>query len=519
MRLKVFFLLLGILSPILMAAGGIIYVIVGEMGSLSVALLWTGLIGVLLFFYAYFPEIREFIAKRSTKYAVNTVVMTLVFAVIITLIGVMSVKYKLRVDLTENKRYTLSSQTVKILKSIKNNVEVIAFYRSDERTRQAMFDLLKEYSYYSPEFSFRFVDPDKDPAEAVKYGITSYRTTLLMLGGKQEVVGSESESRLTNALIKLLSEEVKIIYFVKGHGEKQIGSAKGTGYSMAREAIEKENHQVRELLLMSEGRIPEDAAALVVSGPRNDLLASELEKITAYINGGGRVLFMLDPGAAPGLSSYLSTFGFEVGDDIIIDKLSQVYGANYLTPVVVEYSDKHVLTHDFDVATFYPAARSIQISEEPDKGKYNLARTSADSWTVRGELNDENLKFDPDRHTRGPINVVAVSAVEVQAENRITPQSATDKRQWGKVMVTGDSDFASNNHIKLAGNKDFFLNMLNWLAEQSILISIRKKEQGISPVMLTATQGKLVFWLSVVIIPSLVVVVGIGVTTRRKWRA
>ncbi len=186
--------------------------------------------------------------------------------------------------------------------------------------------------------------------------------------------------------------------------------------------------------------------------------------------------------------------------------------------MVVEYSDQHILTHEFDVATFYPAARSIQIAEEPDKGKYNLAKTSVNSWTVSGELNDENLEFDPSKHRRGPINVVAVAAVETAVENEQSGRSQEGVRKWGKVIVTGDSDFASNTHIKLAGNKDFFLNMLNWLAEESVLISIRKKEPGLTPVMLTARQGKLVFWLSVVIVPSLVLLVGIGVTANRRLR-
>jgi len=518
MRAKVLLLALGFSAPVLMVGGGISYAIIGEMGALPATLIWMGLISFLVFFYARFPDIREFIAKRSTRYAVNTAVMILIFIVIITLIGVMSVKYKLRVDLTKDRRYTLSSQTIKILKSLDSDVEAIAFYRSDERTRQAMFDLLQEYSYYSPRFSFRFVDPDKNPAQAVRYGITSYRTTLVMLGDKQEVVGTESESRLSNALIKLLSQNVKVIYFVKGHGEKQVGSVKGNGYLLAREAIEKENHEVREILLMSADKVPEDAAALVVSGPENDLLPGELEKITAYVNSGGRVLFMLDPGAAPGLSEYLERFGFEVGDDIIIDKLSQVYGANYLTPVVVEYSDKHILTHEFDVATFYPAARSIQIEEDPDKGKYNLARTSVNSWAVTGGLSEENLEFDPGKHQRGPINLVAVSAVEVDTAKEDSGEDQGSLKKWGKVLVTGDSDFASNTHIKLAGNRDFFLNMLNWLAQETVLISIRKKEAGLTPVMLTAIQGKLVFWLSVVIVPSLVLLVGIGVSMSRRLR-
>ena len=173
MKARGLFAPLGLLSIFLMAAGGITYAITGEMGNLPLALIWIGLLLLLLFFYIYFPEIREFITQRSTKYAFNTAVMSMVFLVIIGLVAGMSVKYKVRVDLTRDNRYTLSDHTVKILKSLKEDIEAIAFYRSDERTRQAMSDLLSEYSYHSPKFSFRFVDPDRDPIETAKDEVTS----------------------------------------------------------------------------------------------------------------------------------------------------------------------------------------------------------------------------------------------------------------------------------------------------------------------------------------------------------
>lgn len=507
---------LGFMAPVLIAIGGIIYAITGEMSALPITIIWAGLLSLLLFLYISFTDIRDLIAKRSTKYAANTAIMTAVFVVVVGTISVMSVRYKVRVDLTKNSRYTLSSQTVKILKSLKNDVEAIAFYRSDERTRQAMHDLLKEYAYYSPKFSFRFVDPDKNPAQAVEYGVTSYRTTLFTYGSKREVVGTESESRITNALIKLLSEDVKTIYFVKGHGERDINSMQSNGYALAKEAIEKENYQVKELLLMSIDQAPEDAAVIVLNGPESNLLPSELDRITSYLNEGGRVLFMLDPGSGSALSNYLASYGFEVGNNLIIDKLSQVYGANYLTPVVVEYNKKHILTNEFTVATFYPAAQSVTIKEEPEKGSYNLAMTSENSWAITGELNDENLKFDPDKHQRGPLTVAAVAAVEVNVSEDKPEENSASIKKWGKIIVIGDSDFAGNTHLKLAGNKDFFLNILNWLAEENVLISIRKKEPGLTPLMLTNTQGRLVFWLSVVIVPSLVMVFGIGVILKKR---
>jgi len=524
MKAKGLFAPLGLLAIFLVAAGGLVYAITGEMSNLPVTLIWIGLLALLLFFYVYFPEIREFITKRSTKYAFNTAIMSLVFLVIIGLIGVMSIKYKVRVDLTQNSRYTLSAHTVKILKSLKDDVEVIAFYRSDERTRQAMSDLLSEYSYHTPRFSFRFVDPDRDPTEAVKYGITSYRTTLLKYGGKQEIVGTESENKLTNSLLKLINKDVKVFYFVSEHGEKRIDSKEENGYSYVKEAIERENHQVRDLLLINAEKVPEDAAVLVVSGPETDYLQAELDKITAFVKKGGRAIFMVDPsGGLTRLTSYLAGFGFELTNDLIFDKMSQVSGSNIAIPVVVQYDKNHPVTREFEQFTFFPFARSVHIKEEPAKGSFDIAKTSDKSWTVTSDLKKltkEDEEFDATRHKRGPISVVAVTAVEVNlGDNKAKDDKAGEgqdsMKTWGKILVTGDSDFASNKFMK-AGNKDFLLNMLNWLAEENILISVRKKEPGMTPLLMTAVQGKIVFWLSVVIVPSLLLVAGLGVTARRR---
>ena len=529
MKAKGLFAPLGLLSIFLLATGGITYAITGEMSNLPLALIWIGLLVLLLFFYIYFPEIREFITKRSTRYALNTAIMSMVFLVIIGLVAGMSVKYKVRVDLTQDGRYTLSAHTVKILKSLKEDVEAIAFYRSDERTRQAMSDLLSEYSYHSPKFSFRFVDPDRDPIETAKYEITSYRTTVLKYGDKQEIIGTESENKLTNSLLKLISKDIKVFYFVTGHGEKRIDNKEENGYSYVKEAIERENHQVRDLLLVSAEKVPEDAAVLVVSGPETDYLPAELDKITAFVKKGGRVIFMVDPsGGLSRLTSYLSGFGFELTNDLIFDKMSQVSGSNIAIPVVVQYDKNHPVTREFEQFTFFPFARSVHIKEEPAKGSWDLAKTSDKSWTVTSDikkLTREDEEFNADKHKRGPISVVAVTAVEVdlgdtkardaKAKDAKPGEEQDSMKTWGKILVTGDSDFASNKFMK-AGNKDFLLNMLNWLAEENILISVRKKEPGLTPLLLTAVQGKIIFWLSVVIVPSLLLVTGLGVTARRR---
>lgn len=515
------FLFLGVLGAVLVAAGGIAYSISGGMGMIPLALIWAGLLGLLLFFYVNFSAIRGFIAKRSTRQGVNTAFMIVVFLAIMGMVAAMSVRYKARFDLTETGRYSLSPQTVNILKSLDRDVEAIAFYRSDERTRQAMYDLLTEYSYHSPRFRFWFVDPDKKPLKAAKYEVTSYRTTLIRSGDNQEVVGMETEGKVTTALIRVLTDEVKTIYFLTGHGEKPIEDTDRAGFAMAREAIEKENYRVRELLLVSEERVPADAAALVIGGPRKDLLPGELEKIAAYNERNGNVLFLLDPGPTPRLTEFLQGYGFEVGHDIVVDKASSMIGANYLFPVVMDYNRQHMISRDFSLVTFFPVARSVRVVEDPAKGAYNLAKTGASSWAMtEGQIDEDNVEFDPNKDERGPINLASVAVTangKVVVNQAPTGAAGADEiKRWGKIAVFGDSDFASNAHLALMGNKDLFLNTLNWLTEETALISVRSKDTGPTPLTLTEMQGRIAFWLSVIIGPSLAVAIGVGVIARRR---
>jgi len=511
-----------ILGLLLLLTGGFAYLIKGTMETFSASLIWGGLILFLISFYINFTDIKNLISKRSTKYGFNTLVMIAVFLVTISLIAVMSIKYKMRWDLTKGGRYTLSDQTIKLLNSLKKDVTAVAFYRSDERTKQQMEDLLEVYSNYSPKFKYQFIDPDKKPGLASKYGITSYRTTLIQSSGKQEVVGFESEEKLTNAILKVTRDKIKTIYFLKGHGENNITDFQNAGYKAVRESIEKENYQTKELLLLESANVPDDAVLLIISGAKKEPLPEELQKIKTYIARGGSILFMIDPFTAPNMVSFLKDYGFNIGDDIIIDKLSQVFGANYLTPVVVQYDKEHPITKDFNVATFFPLTRSVFIEKYPSKGMYVLAMTGEQSWaeTDRKALEEGKAEYNDSKDKRGPIAVASAVAIEVKEERQESGDKGHDNKnkRYAKIVVFGDSDFVNNTHINLAGNKDLFLNAVNWLAEETDLIAIRKKEPQSTPLLLTKTQGRLIFWLPVVIMPLFIFTAGIIILSRRRFK-
>ncbi|HXI10038.1 MAG TPA: Gldg family protein, partial [Thermodesulfobacteriota bacterium] len=148
---------LGLLGLVLLAVGGVIYAVQWEMSTPVAALIWAGVLLSILFLYVNFPEMKRVFSGRSVKYGANAAVMAAVFIGILVIVALMSIKYKTRVDLTSTNRYTLSAQTRKILKGLKKNIEVISFYRSDERTRQAMEDLLQSYSSVTPRFTYWFV--------------------------------------------------------------------------------------------------------------------------------------------------------------------------------------------------------------------------------------------------------------------------------------------------------------------------------------------------------------------------
>lgn len=511
--MKKYISLIGLLGLILVAGGAVSYAVTREMATPIVVALWAGALLSIFYIYVNFSDIKAALSGRSMKYGANTVVMIAVFIAILAMVAFMSMKYKGRWDLTATDRYTLSEQTQKILKSLKKDVEVISFYRSDERTRQAMEDILQGYSILNSRFTYWFVDPDRKPGLAEKYGVTSYRTTLVRSGERQETVTYESEEKLTNAILKVTRDEVKSIYFLTGHGENLTSDDQKTGYKAVKDSIEKENMAVKELFLIEKEGVPGDCAVLVISGPKKDLLSDELGKITSYLERGGSVLFMLDPYTVPETVKYLQGHGFKIGNDIIVDTLSKVFGANYLVPVVTTFEKEHPVTEEFSLMTFFPLARSVEVEKKPEAGRYMLATTGANSWgeTDRKTLEDGKAAFTEGADRQGPVPIVSVATLEAKAGG-----SGAERKVYSKIAVIGDSDFVNNTNINLAGNRDFFLNTVSWLAEEADLISIRKKSSGVTPVILTTTQGRLIFWVGVVIPPSLIAIAGFGFFMRRR---
>lgn len=306
------------------------------------------------------------------------------------------------------------------------------------------------------------------------------------------------------------------------------------GYSRACSALETEGYTVKSLLLLRQDDVPEDASLLIIAGPEKNFLPTELQAISDYVADGGKVLFMLDPYTVPNVVDYLKRYNIRVGANMVVDKESKLFAGDIFSPVVPYYRD-HPITQGFDTATVFPLVCSVEPIDPPqsdDADAVYLARSTPESWA---ETDIESIKqgdvyFQEWEDTKGPISVVAIAEVYGKAkgtdQERETGNEEQNKKEAddvpkGRIIVCGDSDFARNIYITILGNKDFFLNMVNWLAGSEELISVRhKKEQAypFSPLFLTENQKSLVFWFSVVIPPLLILSIGIFIYARRKMR-
>ncbi|MBW1982605.1 MAG: GldG family protein [Deltaproteobacteria bacterium] len=465
--------------------------------------------------------------SRFLKRLTTTSFGFLAFTGIVVLVALIGQRHPLRLDLTENKRYTLTEQSKKVLSALNGDIQIKAFFQETAAERDRVRDLLKTYRYTSKKVHFQFIDPDRQPALARQYQIRDYGTLVLEGFGKSQTITSAEEEAITNAILKLSQDREKIVYFLTGHGERDIGEAGKDGYSLVKTAIEKQNFKVKTCNLLVAPEVPEDAAVLVIAGPQKPLLAKEVEALQHYLDRGGNLLLMLDPYNRSGLEEMLRSHGILLTDDIIVDTMSKVFGADYLMPVIAQYGH-HKITDGFRIACFFPVARSVRVSSPaPANTKLlELALTSQYSWAESDfkTTDSEPPKFNDNRDIQGPVPVAVAAAITPSKKSDSTGKSTSPGRKkhrssTAELVVYGDSDFASNRYLNLQGNSDLFLNTINFLAQQEDLITIERPRAKAAPLTLTRSQSLVLFWIGILLMPAVVLAAGVAVFNfRRKQR-
>jgi ABC-type transport system involved in multi-copper enzyme maturation permease subunit/ABC-type uncharacterized transport system involved in gliding motility auxiliary subunit len=443
---------------------------------------------------------------------------------------VLSMHSNQRWDLSPTKALSLSQQTREVLQSLTQEAKVTLFFGGSPDAYQSFADLFKRYTTESAQFRYQILSRDRNQALALEYRATHYNMVVVEYNGQRKLLPVATEQEITQALFQLVQGKKKNLYFVGGHGEKDPRSNNPReGYSEVAAALTNENFIVLPLQLGRGTGIPDDAAVVIVSGPQADFLPEELTELETYMQKGGRVLLMIDPLPVPNLTATLVKYGIQLSEDLVYDPENRLAGGDALSPLVSLYNVGVPIVKDFQLNTIFPLSRSVEpISPAPPAVTVApFCRTGAGSWAryvSNEEVPHDTVDFEGTKARSGPISIAVAATIDLDDKAEAPVVAAkprqTTPRRVARLVVYGDSDFASNFGLSLIGNKDLFLNTMQWLAGDEQLITERPRDEEVAPklsnVYLTARESKRLFWLAAVVEPLLVLLVGAIVSLYRK---
>ena len=513
------------------ALGGSIYFAFEGLSGLS---LWVILVGSALIFLAILISPRAiaiFIVGRRGRYGVNAAALTIAFFVIVLVVNFIMYTNPTRIDVTATRVFSLSQQTIQVLDELDTEVMANAFFVSadtDNSVRQQAEDLLNEFSRKTPNFQYRFLDPELNRAQAIKYNVVSYPSIVFedtKTGKVQGVINFTEQDFVTGILVST-DKQQKIIRILTGHGESEVNknptaeSLKDTGFDLAISGLQRDNYQVQVLNLKQSNTIPEDTAALIIPGPKDDLDQNEYQTIKNYVDSGGRILALFDPGTPKLFNNILNPYGITMGNELISDAVSNVAGA-MLTPMLQSANGQYAKSEQTGIAiadkisvSFYPESTSIDLTipleDTPPHVKFTpLGLTTPASWL---ESNIDDLGYDENKMT-GPFILFGI--LEANGSIEQSPLEISGNPTT-KIIIFGDSDFATNKYFHSSDNSDVFLNSVNWLADDYELVSIRPKLTSYRELVVNSSERNFIKWSSWVIPPTIMLIFAIIVWWRRR---
>jgi ABC-type uncharacterized transport system involved in gliding motility auxiliary subunit len=550
----------GLLALVVGLAG---YLLRGGLDNISKILLIVGAALVVGYLVASPEVVFGAVQSRGFKYGGNTLAMSLLFILIIGAGNWFTNTHSQNFDLTRDKLHTLTAQTEQILKNIRQDVKVTAFFRTGDFDENQAKELLAQYASRSPLIQYRFVDPDKDPATARQFGIVSYGTTVFQSGNNRKDVPSVGEQEFTSAILAVTSTERRKVYFVVGNGQPDPNNAEQQGFHDALLALQQNNY-VTDTLDATAAAVPDDAAAVILTAGNKPLLDGQKAALSAYLAKGGKMLIASAGFAETDLNELVKPYGLEFLQGLTIDPASSLAQSPQV-PAVARFAVPGGNDIVKDVAvTLFPVSSGIQISQPAPQGITitPIARSSDQSWLVnRKEPSEWGFRQGD---TRGPINLLvtaegtlpqaaasapagpsasptplaglaspgaiatpppasgspaasAAASAKPGAQPTQTPSpvpsvTGADVNLKGgtRIVAVAATRWMDDQFLNVpqAGNRELFLNAINHLVGNQALVTIPAKNAQAGQVTLLGSDANLIFFTTVLFIPLAVLVLG-----------
>ncbi len=510
---------MALLGVAVLFIGLIVTLVIPEIYVVSLILLAVGVVFIAVAVVLDYRRVGRAIVSRRGRFGTGTTLMVSVFTGIILLANAISAGNFYRFDATGLSQYTLTSQTKDVLANLDETVEIIQFNVPNDELGIGAYasTLLAEYQNFTDKLKVTVIDPDEHPDQARQYDITEYQTVVFIGADGERVVPPvliyiEAEHAFTRAILEVTGTVQLRLYFITGHGESGIDDTTPAGYSSAVEGLRDNLYQAFELDLLRADRVPDDAAALVLVAPKDEvpLAEREIQLIQQYLLDGGRLAILGNPDTPKEVLELMAPWGFVLSPGTVVDP------ASYTAPNVDNPSVPR--THNaFGLdTTYFPGAAAIIPLEVPENFPLlpqPLVVTSDESWLEMDLQPNVDPTHDPEE-LPGPLWLGAL--VPTMQPPATADGEWTENFEATRLVVFGDSDFASNKHFFNGGNSDLFLSSISWLSAGSELISIDRKFLQTRALILQPEAKTFIDISSVALLPALVFIAGGIIWYRRR---
>lgn len=371
-------------------------------------------------------------------------------------------------DITQNKRGSLSTATGDVLRNMAEPITITAYATTHDPmlgdVRTLISDFLTPYRLIKPDITLTFVDPREQPKETAAANVRANGELVIEYGKRKEHLSTLNEQSMANLLMRLARDQERLIVFIDGHGQPKLDGNANFDLGRFGQQLQVKGFTLQSISLSIAPEVPENAAVLVLTHPRVDMLKGEVDKLVRHVERGGNLLWLIDQEPLHGLQPLVEQLKLQLGPGVVVDPAAAQLGIQPTIALSSNYGF-HPITEAFSrYNTAFPFARALGLPADAAPWHASVLVEAAQSgWVETGSLDGE-LRFDPNRDVRGP----AVVAVALE-------RALEDKSQ--RVVVVGGSSFLSNAFVGLLSNVDFGVNLLNWLAEDENLITIQPRER------------------------------------------
>ncbi len=429
---------------------------------------------------------------KRLNYWFQTALYSALFLAVLIFVFVLAAPFNQIFDFSPEKKFSFSDKTQAIFEEVRNEkIELIGFFQNDDPVIHDAESLFSSFKRYLPKLTFSHYDPEKDPDQARAYGIHEYGVILIKMGARQTVVMAIDEEGVRQALERLTTKKRPVILFIEGHREASPADTGALGYSFLKDSLINSAYVVKQGFIDSPSF--KEADLLILAYPKKDFTPEEINSLRSFTSKKSAI-FMVDPeeeSIFPVFQEFLLEYGVELGNTVILDRTSRIYGADDLIPVVNDFTN-HEIVKGFDLPIFFPLARSLEMKDTPEAEiweKDYLVFSGPESWgeTDYGTLEEGNYSFDKTTDVPGPLPLAVALERKTEPKNR--------------VLIFGDSDFVNNTNFNAGGNRLLFLNTIAWTLHEKLLFGEREPAPDSKPWVMPSGKKMKIFF-ALILIPG-----------------